>query len=442
MPFEPPAIPAPLFVANIHWFLALPGQSYYMLSSIQIRRHLFAIIAAVCVLSAKLAAQSFLAEKEREMIESSTNRWWYTMAFVVTVLAVGAFVIWRRRAKGGSDPEFGYESRYQPTKTISDDREGLDLEEELEWFRKAKKISTRKADKPDLSPLAVAGRDRRIRRRPIEMEASGVAGDDLEMSTKLFQEKMKRLQFSQLPIHSFLQLTVARTFEQLPLSADPALLSAIEQTNEEFEEDEAVRELALRILAAFKTRNSVEALTQIALYDLSSNLRSKAVATLTDFDHESVFEALLLACADPTREVRAAAARGLFRLSFDRAEAWKRLIATKDEFRMVHAARAAIESGIVQKSFDRLLHEDMRIAYEAVALIGVLMKAGETDMIFDAIRDHADERVKYALLHVIKIVRDERTTARLAELLSRNVLPADIAERAAAIVKEAEAVAV
>lgn len=440
MPVEPPAISAPLFVTYFLSVLRPYGRSFYMLSSIPIRRYFFAVIAAMCCLAAAAAAQSSLAEKEREMIESSTNRWWYTAVFVVTVLAVGAFVIWRRRAKGGNDPEFAYESRYH-AKPAADDRDGLDLDEELEWFRKAKKISTRKADKPDLSPLAVAGRDRRLRRRPIEMESSRIAADDLEMTTKMFQEKMKRLQFSQLPIHSFLQLTAARTFDQLPLSADPALLSAIEQTNEEFEEDEAVRELALRILAAFKTRNSVEALTQIALYDLSSNLRSKAVATLTDFDHESVFEALLLACADPTREVRAAAARGLFRLSFDRAEAWKRLIATKDEFRMSHAARAAIESGIVQKSFDRLLHEDMRIAYEAVALTGVLMKAGETDMIFDAIQHHSDERVKYALLHVIKIVRDERTTARLAELLSRNVLPADIAERAAAIVKEAEAVA-
>ncbi|MEO6051318.1 MAG: hypothetical protein ABIP78_08305 [Pyrinomonadaceae bacterium] len=74
-------------------------------------------------------------------------------------------------------------------------------------------------------------------------------------------------------------------------------------------------------MTAFRTRNSVEALSQIALYDLSSNLRSKAVATLTDFDHESVFEAILLACADPTREVRAASARGVFRLNFDRADA-------------------------------------------------------------------------------------------------------------------------
>ena len=96
----------------------------------------------------------------------------------------------------------------------------------------------------------------------------------------------------------------------------------------------------------------------------------------------------MLACADPTREVRAAAARGLFRLSFDRADAWKRIIDTKDDFRMSHAARAATESGIVAKSFDRLLHDEMKIAYEAFALVGLLIKAGETDQIFEAIREN------------------------------------------------------
>ena len=85
-----------------------------------------------------------------------------------------------------------------------------------------------------------------------------------------------------------------------------------------------------------------------------------------------------MACADPTREVRAAAARGLFRLNFDRADAWKRIIETRDEFRMSHAARAATEAGIVAKSFDRLIHEDLKVAYEAFALVTLLIRSGET----------------------------------------------------------------
>ncbi len=100
-----------------------------------------------------------------------------------------------------------------------------------------------------------------------------------------------------LPIFSVQGFKHTLPFTPLLISNDPALMSAIEQTNDELEEDEAVREIALRILNAFKTRNSVEALAQIALYDLSSNLRLRALTILSDFDHESVFEIILLACA-------------------------------------------------------------------------------------------------------------------------------------------------
>ncbi len=43
-------------------------------------------------------------------------------------------------------------------------------------------------------------------------------------------------------------------------------------------------------MAVFKAENSVEVLSQVALEDLSSNLRSKVVSILGDFDHESLFE--------------------------------------------------------------------------------------------------------------------------------------------------------
>lgn len=380
-------------------------------------------------------------DRERAMVDSSGDRWWYTLIFIGAALMIGAFILWRRNKSGSGEKPHEFESRYQGAgKAGEGDFDGVDAEKELEWYRKAKRTVPKSDDSPDLSPLAAAGRTRRGRDRVRLASPVAENGANLQAETKAFQEKMKRLQFSQLPINSFLQLTEARSFEELPMSSDPALISAIEQVNEEFEEDEVVRELALRILAAFRMRNSVEALSQIALYDLSSNIRSKAVATLTDFDHESVFEVILLACADPTREVRAAAARGLFRLSFDRAEAWKRLIATRDDFRMSQAARAAVESGIVVKSFDRLLHEDMRIAYEAFALVGMLLRSGETAQIFEAIENHQDERVKFALLHVIKIVRDERAAKTLTEMIRGGNISGEVAERAAEVITSIDTV--
>ena len=388
--------------------------------------------------TANAAAQATI-EKERAFIDASDNAWWYTMMFICTAVLVGAYILWLRSNKRKNLSHFGYESRHVQRPIYTDyENHGVDADKELEWFRKAKKSRVKNAIKPDDPPFASPGRDRRSRKPPMNMAVGNDGPDNLELSTKAFQDKMKTLQFSQLPIHSFLQLNEPRPFDQLPISSDPAVLCAIEQVNEEFEEDESVRELAVRILAAFRCRNSVEALSQIALYDLSSTLRSKALAILTEFDHESVFETIVLACADPTREVRAAAARGLFRLSFDRADAWKRLIATKDKFRMSHAARAVVESGIAQKSFDRLLHDDMRIVYEAATLVGLLIKAGETDVIFDAIRGHKDERIKLALLHVIKITRDESSLSVLREMWRNNTLAEEISIQVAETLKSAE----
>ena len=203
-------------------------------------------------------------------------------------------------------------------------------------------------------------------------------------------------------------------------------MSAIEQVQDEYEEDEEVRDLSLRILAAFKTRNSIEALSQIALYDLSSNLRSKAVTTLTEFDHESVFEPILLACADPTREVRAAAARGLFRLSFDRADAWTRIAETSDEFKNPTIGTRSDRSGFGQTSFERLAAHDIKSAYEAFTLMALLIKAGETEKVFDALENNSDANVRKAILHIIKITKEQMGVDGLYLMLEQGNLPLEL----------------
>lgn len=348
------------------------------------------------------------------------------LAVVLFLVAMGAFLIYR---KGRTEEvgQYNYENRIE-TKNGNDPSldDGLDADKELEWFRKAKRTNN-KAAKQKKSSTSTSS---------VKLsELSGISYSASEEDTRSYQERLRKQQFANLPINSFLQLAEPRDYTQLQLSGDPALLSAIEQANEEFEEDEAVRELALRILSAFKTRNSIDALSQIALYDLSSNLRSKAVAVLTDFDHESVFETLLLACADPTREVRAAAARGLFKLSIDRANAWRRLSASSDDYKKSHTARAAIESGIAAKSFDRLVHYDMKIAYEAFSLVALLILSGETNEIFETIKKGRDEGVKFALLHVLSVVKDERALIELNKLRIDATLADAILEKVKEIVE-------
>lgn len=374
-----------------------------------------------------------IAQAENEPVESS-NLWFYVMSVIAVGGLITAFYYWRQSKLFIEKPDYNYTVRYDNSYSNGGhEMEGVDAEKELEWLRKVKRSTSKPSSNGSGTGKVSA---------PLASGGSTVTLDDMSLDTKVFQEKMRRMQYTQLPINSFSQLAPVKKYQPLPLSDDPSLLTAIEQANEEYEEDESIRDLAVRILTAFRNRNSIDALSQIALYDLSSSLRSKAVMTLADFDHESVFETILLACADPTREVRAAAARGLFRLGFDRAHAWKRIIEANDVFRMSHAARAAIESGIVTKSLDRLVHEDVKIAYEAFALVSLLIKSGETDTIFDALRNHKDERVKFALLHVLKVHRDERTLDELNKIRVESSWPTDLADRMRETAKSFEQVAV
>ncbi len=406
-----------------------------------IKQYFLSLLFAATTFVVNVAAQQSLAEKEKEFVDGSGDRMWYTMGFVVISSLAGAVFLWRRSRKGKDQPQYNYGSRYQDYyNTQSYDMEGVDADKELEWLRKAKKSGSGRSKQAPDSKLTFDMKKGGIPRKRGITATNSAGIDESNLDTKIFQEKMRKLQYAQLPINSFSALTPSKKFELLPISDDPSLLNAIEQANEEYEEDESVRELAVKILSAFRTQNSVEALSQIALYDLSANLRSKAVTTLTDFDHESVFEPILLACADPTREVRAAAARGLFRLNFDRADAWKRILETDDEFRMRHAARAAVEAGIVQKAFERLVHDDLKIAYEAFVLVAMLIKAGETEEIFSAIHEHRDERVKFALLHVLKSVKDERSLDSLNELRTGDQFPTDVMDRITDTIKSFEQV--
>lgn len=342
------------------------------------------------------------------------NTWWYVTLLLLGVALIGA-IMWMLRQKKAAKAA-GPKNDKIIAEDSAWDSNSVDADKEMEWFRRHKKTVGRSGSRGKKNLAENLPKTGKIFNRVPQADDSM-----LEFSEQEFKQKLQNLQFSQLPIFKFSKLEAAGPFAPLAISNDDALMSAIEQTHDEYEEDEEVRDLAVRILTRFKTRNSIEALSQVALYDISSNVRSKAVSILADFDHESVFETILLCCADPTREVRAAAARGLFRLSFDRSDAWTRIAETGDEFRMRQAALAAREADLVKRSFDRLVHQDTKIAYEAVTLLALLIKAGETEEIFSAIETHPEDNVKLALVHVIGLAQVDSTIEGLYRLLEREI---------------------
>jgi hypothetical protein len=376
---------------------------------------LFLILFASC----EILSQVRMVLPEEEATEPTEDyTWWYIALFVLAIGLTGA-IVWKFKAKSAEAEN----SQPKNKKKVQDRADNsLDAEKELEWLRKNQKfVNKNHGRKLSKKNLPQAG-------KILNRNRNGAEVDEPEKD-------------GYLPVFSIRRLERARPFNPLSISNDESLISAIEQAHEEFEEDEQVRELAVRVLAAFKSRNSVEALSQMALYDLSSNLRSKAVGVLAEFNHESVFETILLACADPTREVKAAAARALFKFSFDRSDSWTRISESGDTYRMKHAARAAIAGDLVQRSIDRLVHQDGKVVYEAFALVALLINAGETEEIFKVIENNRNMGIKLALLHVIKVVKNEESLSGLYSLLEVGNLPKEVKEAVEKTIESFELVA-
>lgn len=332
--------------------------------------------------------------------EEGSSLWIYLLA-IVAVAGLGALIIYRMRSSNVGETGIPRLDDAKPVQRRAGQRESS--------FSDDKKVPAQKrtaARPPSAAPTSFA-----------KPAASGVAFDD-------------KSDISRLPVSTMLGLNLPAAYPELEDSDDEMLLDAIEQVNEDESADAELRSLAMRVLARFRNHNAVEVLSQIALYDLSVNLRSKAVATLADFDHESVFETVVLSCADPSREVRAAGARALFRLSFDRADAWTRIVMNQDDLHARQFARAAVEAGLAERSFDRLIHRDEKAAYEAFALMFLLVKTGETEKIFEAIGEHRELKIRAALLHVLRVANVPDVAEGLNKVIASYPLPLEISATA------------
>ncbi|HEX5708471.1 MAG TPA: HEAT repeat domain-containing protein, partial [Pyrinomonadaceae bacterium] len=118
--------------------------------------------------------------------------------------------------------------------------------------------------------------------------------------------------------------------------------------------DVEVRIAAAQSLSRFRAGRSVEALAQMSRRDESAAVRATAVTSLGAIDHESVFAPVLLALADDSREVRAAAARAFSGLEFDRADACSRTVETAGAQTLAAVASACVKSGLAAQSLMRL----------------------------------------------------------------------------------------
>lgn len=219
-------------------------------------------------------------------------------------------------------------------------------------------------------------------------------------------------------------LEPASSVEDLPESSDDdgfdEAIAAV--TSEDVDE----RGEAVKNLAQYPVSRAVSALTAVARRDPESSIRSNAVSSLATINHESVFSAVLFGLADESREVRAAAARALSRLSFDRADAYVRVIETSDDQTLRDIAEACIKAGVVAQNIDRLASSDHRQAYEAFSLISLLVKANMFTPVVDAIQRHSNMNVRLSALHLLSTTGDRNVLEQLRALSEEVDVPEEV----------------
>jgi len=219
-------------------------------------------------------------------------------------------------------------------------------------------------------------------------------------------------------------LEALTSLEQIPTGdEDDVLLGLLTRLESS---DSAERVQVARELGMHRAERSISALSAAASHDADDAVRSAAVTALGVIDHESVFAPVLIALADDTREVRAAAARALSSLNFDRAQAYARVERTADPETLHNFAQACVKTGIAAQSADRLGSEDWRQAHEALSLFSLLTKAGELQPVFDVIENHRDLRARQAAVRVLNAFATADAVPKLRDVVGLPGMPEDI----------------
>lgn len=216
----------------------------------------------------------------------------------------------------------------------------------------------------------------------------------------------------------------AIAFQELPSGSEDSIFAEI--LAELDSPEEHTRAVAAQQLSLHQVRESVSALTNIVLNDAESSVRAAAVASLGSIGHESVFAPVLVGLADESRIVRAAAARTLTGLHFDRADAYVRVMETAEPEMLKKVAKACVETGIAAQAVDRLVSEDRHQAYEAFSLFSLLARAHETQPILEVIRGNKDEEIRLTAVRVLNMAPEGSLAPELREIVGSEGVPENV----------------
>jgi HEAT repeat protein len=176
---------------------------------------------------------------------------------------------------------------------------------------------------------------------------------------------------------------------------------------------ESIRAQAIQELGQFRAHAAVQALVSVVRSGVNPGFRAMAISSLGMINHHCVFPAVLIGMADESREVRAAAARALNRLTFDRGDAYVHVLETASPDTIRDVAHACIQAGIVSQGIDRLASNDRRQAYEAFSLVSLLSRADMIEPVFEAMLNRPSLELRLSAAKLLATTKEPKVLERL-----------------------------
>lgn len=165
---------------------------------------------------------------------------------------------------------------------------------------------------------------------------------------------------------------------------------------------------------------------QMRLSSEEAEERAEAIKDLGRVDSGDAFRVICSGFDDPSVEVRAAAARSLFGLQEDRAEAFTRALRESNPQRRRNIGAAIASSGLAGEAISHLTGESRERTYDAFSLLFLMAKAGEVQPLIRAIEAHPDTEVRLAVVKLLALSGQKEILPAFRRLAVRGTLPAEV----------------
>ncbi len=154
--------------------------------------------------------------------------------------------------------------------------------------------------------------------------------------------------------------------------------------------------------------------------------RVTAIKELARFGNEDAFHQISAAFDDNSADVRSAAARSLYEIQEDRAEAFTRALREAPPERRRNIGGAIASSGLAAEAVGQLTGASRDKTYEAFSLLFLMAKAGEVQPLIRAIESHPDSEVRLAVVKLLALSGQKEILPAFRRLAVRGSLPTDV----------------